>query len=46
MVKKLINSNVNVEVIEGKDMPHIWPILPVMKEAKVALKRIINILKD
>lgn len=41
-IKKMEASEVKVEVIEGKNMPHIWPLLPVMKEAKTALKLIIN----
>lgn len=41
-LKKLIKANVNVEVIIGKKMPHIWPLLPIMKESKLALKQIIN----
>ena len=45
-VQKLKKANVDVEVIEGKGMPHIWPFLPVMKEAKIALKKIINLLKS
>ena len=40
---ELRGSN-NIEVIEGKNMPHIWPFIPVMKEAKTALNRIIHIL--
>lgn len=43
-IQKLAKSKVDVEVIEGSNMPHIWPILPVMKEAKSALKEIINLL--
>ncbi|MDG1263369.1 MAG: alpha/beta hydrolase [Flavobacteriaceae bacterium] len=42
LVKKLINAKINFELIEGKNMPHIWPFLPVMKEAKIALNQIIN----
>ena len=45
-VQKLIKAKVNVEVIEGKEMPHIWPFLPVMKEAKTALKMLINRLNN
>ncbi len=41
-VQKLIDAKVDIEVIKGKNMPHIWPLLPVMKEAKIALKDIIN----
>ncbi len=40
-IQKLIKAKVDIEVIEGKNMPHIWPILPVMKEAKMALNEII-----
>lgn len=40
-IQKLIKAEVDIEVIEGKNMPHIWPILPVMKEAKMALNEII-----
>lgn len=45
-VQKLIDTNVNIEVIEGKNMPHIWPLLPVMKEAKLALKKIIDSINE
>ena len=41
-IKKMEASEVKVEVIQGENMPHIWPLLPVMKEAKTALKLIIN----
>jgi acetyl esterase/lipase len=40
-------SKLNEEKIDnviqiGKEMPHIWPLLPVMKESKKALNQIIN----
>lgn len=41
-VQKMIQANVSLHVIEGKGMPHIWPLLPVMKEAKIALHKIIS----
>ncbi len=41
-VEKLTKSNAEIEVILGENMPHIWPFLPVMKEAKLALYEIIN----
>ncbi len=41
-VQKLKDSNINVDVIIGEGMPHIWPFLPVMYEAKLALKAIID----
>lgn len=40
--KKFIDAGINLETIEGKNMPHIWPFLPVMKEAKSGLQRIIH----
>ncbi|TPN88906.1 alpha/beta hydrolase fold domain-containing protein [Aquimarina algicola] len=46
VVQKLKKTNTNVMVIEGKSMPHIWPFLPIMKEAQVSLKEIIKILND
>mgnify|MGYP000327239978 CR=1 FL=1 len=45
-VQKLIKAKVNYKIIEGKNMPHIWPLLPVMKEAKIALNEIISILNS
>jgi acetyl esterase/lipase len=45
-VNKLMKAKVTVEVIKGKSMPHIWPFLPVMKEAKTALKEVINRLNN
>ncbi|SEB49116.1 Acetyl esterase/lipase [Tenacibaculum sp. MAR_2009_124] len=45
-IKKLINANINLEVIQGKSMPHNWPLLPIMREAKLALQKVINILNE
>lgn len=45
-VQKLMDANVTIEIIEGEKMPHIWPFLPVMKEAKTALATIINSLNN
>ena len=45
-VEKLMEEKINIEVILGKNMPHIWPLLPVMKEAKITLKEIIRILNN
>lgn len=44
-VTKLKEANIDLTVHVGKEMPHIWPILPVMKEAKIALNEIIRVLK-
>ncbi|WP_299241673.1 alpha/beta hydrolase [uncultured Aquimarina sp.] len=35
-------AQVNIKIIEGKNMPHIWPFLPIMKEAKLSLNQIIE----
>ena len=45
-VQKMIEVKVDLHVITGKNMPHIWPLLPVMKEAKMALNQIIQELKN
>ena len=42
---KMKKSNVNMKVIEGENMPHIWPFLPVMKEAKTSLNQMIQLIK-
>ena len=41
-VKKMKKSNIDVEIVFGDKMPHIWPLLPVMKEAKNALRELIK----
>jgi acetyl esterase/lipase len=38
--EKLRNERVTLILEYGKGMPHIWPLLPVMREAKKALKLI------
>jgi acetyl esterase/lipase len=43
-VEKLKNENIETEVIIGEGMPHIWPLLPMMSEAKMALDRIAKII--
>ena len=45
-VQKIINAKIDLELIEGKNMPHIWPFLPVMKEAKSSLNDIIRIINN
>lgn len=42
----LKQTDVEYSVIEGKGMPHIWPLLPVMKEAKIALTKIIKLINE
>ena len=45
-VKKMKESNVDFEIIFGEEMPHIWPLLPVMKESKKALRLIIDTINN
>lgn len=42
--ERLQEANVNFSLVIGKGMPHIWPLLPVMKEAKQARNQLIAIL--
>ncbi|MEP0266758.1 alpha/beta hydrolase [Dokdonia sp.] len=42
VIEKMKNSNTNLKVIIGDGMPHIWPILPIMKEAKNSLNKLIT----
>jgi acetyl esterase/lipase len=42
--EKLRRENVEVEVTIGEGMPHIWPLLPLMRESKTALKSIFKII--
>ncbi|MFT6961743.1 MAG: acetyl esterase/lipase [Flammeovirgaceae bacterium] len=41
-LEKFNQAKVTIELIDEENMPHIWPLLPVMHEAKVALKQIIE----
>lgn len=45
LIEKLRDSRVPHSIFFGKGMPHIWPLLPLMKESKIALTDIINSLK-
>ena len=42
MIEKLKDNNIDYKVYQGKGMPHIWPLLPVIKEGKKALKELIH----
>ena len=42
LVEKLKIANVTMKLKEDKNMPHIWPLLPIMKEAKLSLKEIVK----
>lgn len=43
---KMKEVSVKIKVIEGENMPHIWPFLPVMKEAKQSLRALIGFLNS
>jgi acetyl esterase/lipase len=45
-VERLQEESVKVEIIVGEGMPHIWPLLPLMSEAKIALNKISEIVKS
>ena len=45
-IKKMIQENIKLEVFRGKNMPHIWPLLPIMKEAKNSLNDIIKTINN
>ncbi|GAA4380615.1 alpha/beta hydrolase [Hymenobacter koreensis] len=40
LAEKLRNAGAPLRVVRGAGMPHIWPFLPVMREAKQALNHI------
>ena len=44
--QKMDELKIKHTVFTGKGMPHIWPLLPVMKEAGSALNKIMAILND
>ncbi len=43
-VEKAKQEAVDIEVIYGKNMPHVWPIFPVMSEAKEGQMKIVSII--
>jgi acetyl esterase/lipase len=46
LCSELKNSKVEHTVIVGAEMPHIWPLLPLMSESKEALNKIIDLLNQ
>ncbi len=46
LIKKFTEAKINLKLTIGKNMPHIWPFLPVMKEAKKSLNEIIDIIEN
>lgn len=45
-VSKLEHEKIDFIQIIGKGMPHIWPLLPIMKASKVALNQLITIINE
>lgn len=45
-IAKMQKEGVKIDVTEGKNMPHIWPLLPVMSEARTALTTIEDIVEN
>lgn len=45
LAKKLLSAGVQAEIINGENMPHIWPFLPVMEEATSAFQGILKRLR-
>jgi len=43
--QKLNLNNTDLNLIIEEKMPHIWPLLPFMRESTIALKQIIQLLK-
>ncbi len=46
LCKKLEQAKITHSVISGMGMPHDWPLIPVMKEAKTAFHKIVEILNN
>ncbi len=44
LAKLLNENNIENQLIIGEKMPHIWPLLPVMREGRAALDEIIEAL--
>ncbi len=42
LVEKLKESSITFRAIVGKQMPHIWVLLPFLKEGKIALKELLK----
>jgi acetyl esterase/lipase len=46
LIHKLEENKVTHEAILGKNMPHIWPLLPVMQEGKIARAQLLKFLME
>ncbi|PKV51327.1 acetyl esterase/lipase [Aquimarina sp. MAR_2010_214] len=46
LIDKIKEAQGLIEVIKGKGMPHIWPILPILSEAKIAINKIVSIINS
>ncbi len=45
-ITKLKQNDADIEVIVGENLPHVWPILPIMPEAEKAVKKIVGIINE
>jgi len=44
--EKLEANAVRHSVVVGRNMPHIWPLLPFMREARVAMEQVVDIINS
>ncbi|AHM62769.1 esterase/lipase [Flammeovirgaceae bacterium 311] len=44
-MQQMLDAKVDLKVVFGKEMPHIWPILPVIAEGKAAFNEMIYEIK-
>ncbi len=45
-VDKVMQADGEIQVIIGKNLPHVWPILPIMPEAKSGIQKIVSIINE
>ncbi len=43
---KIKYNNVDVELVVGKEMSHVYPLYPAVPESKEAFNKIVNIIKS
>lgn len=45
LVEELIAENIFVKAYREAQSPHLWPLLPFMKEAKESINEMVSIIK-
>lgn len=45
-IEKIKSHSIDLKVIDDKEMPHIWPLLPFLKEGTIAIHRIVKIINS